>query len=50
MEKFIQQFRKAKEKGMRLIWDGVNNRYLITHKKHWQNWYGCRLVKNFQHP
>lgn len=47
MEKFIQQFRKAKESGKRLIWDGTNERYLITDKKHWQNWYGCKLIKNF---
>lgn len=47
MEKFIQQFRKAKESNKRLIWDGTNNRYLITHKKHWQNWTKHSLIIKF---
>lgn len=47
MEKFIQQFRKAKESKMRLIWDGTNKRYLITDKKHWQNWPKHSLIIKF---
>ena len=48
MIKFITQFRKAKLNKMRLIWDEKECRYLVTHKTHWQNWSGCRLIFNFK--
>jgi hypothetical protein len=48
MNNFITQFRKAKLNKMRLIYDGVNNRYLVTHSKVWQTWYKCKLIKNFK--
>lgn len=44
---FIKQFKKAKEGKKRLIYDGVNNRYLVTDKKHWQTWYNHKLIINF---
>lgn len=48
MINFITQFRKAKAAGMRLIYDGSNKRYLITHKPHWQNWNKHTLIINFK--
>lgn len=47
MKSFITQFRKAKLNKMRLIWDGQECRYLVTDKKHWQDWSGCRLIIKF---
>jgi hypothetical protein len=47
MNKFIEQFRKAKEGKLRLIWDGQNERYLITNKPHWQYWPKHELIKKF---
>lgn len=47
MEKFIEQFRKARAGNKRLIWDGVYKRWLITNKPHWQNWPGHELIINF---
>lgn len=44
---FLAQFHKAKLKRFRLIYDGVNNRYLITKHKHWQTWYKHSLIINF---
>lgn len=48
MKKFITQFKKAKENKMRLIWDGVNNRYLIIHSTIWQTWYNHKLIHVFK--
>lgn len=47
MHSFITQFRKANNEGMKLIYDRVNVRYLVTHKTGWENWDGCVLVKKF---
>ena len=49
MHSFINQFRNARNKGMRLIYDTINQRYLITHKPNWQNWSGCVLIKKINH-
>ena len=48
MKNFITQFRKAKLGKKRLIWDGQNNRYLVTHNPVWQTWYKCKLIINFR--
>ena len=48
MKTFIIQFKKAKARGMRLIYDGVENRYMVTHSPNWQNWAKHTLIKNFK--
>lgn len=45
---FINQFAKAEAQKKRLIYDKPGDRYLITNKKHWQNWNGCTLIINFE--
>lgn len=45
---FLDQFKKAEEQKKRLIYDRELNRYLITNKKHWQDWFGCKLIINFE--
>lgn len=47
MTSFITQFRKAKASKMRLIYDQINERYLITHKTHWQTWPKHSLIIKF---
>ena len=50
MKKFITQFRKAKERGHYLIYDKLENRYLVTGQKCWCSWYGVCLIKKFVKP
>ena len=47
MKKFIIQFKKAQERKMFLMYDGMNNRYLVTKNRAWLKWPKSNLIISF---
>lgn len=45
MQRFIAQFRKAKETKSYLLYDNKEQRYMVTKNKNWLKW--CVLIKKF---
>lgn len=50
MKKFIEQYKKASEKGFMLLFeqlDSENGRWLVTQNKKWLYWPKTTLIKQF---